>query len=209
MGKMRMFLRKSSVGGEPLAVTMSGARLGERALQIGIDNPGIAAAIAAKTGMTGLATIVVADEAAAGTARAAIAEAGGLGEVHVGALHSLPFADGTYDVVIIHTAQGLLAALPGDARKRVLAECRRVLRVGGRVLALEAGSPTGLRGLLGGARHDGQYEAAGGTAAALETAGFRGVRTLGDRQGYRFIEGLKGSDPGQVGVRAGSDPGDD
>src|SRR4029453_9138938 len=83
MGKMRRFLRKSSVGNEPLSVTMSGARLGERALQIGIDDPNIAALIAAKTGMTGQASLVVGDEAAAASARDAVAEAGGLGEVHV------------------------------------------------------------------------------------------------------------------------------
>src|SRR5262245_17942282 len=74
MGKMRMFLRQSSVGREPLAVTMSAVRLGERALQIGLDDPKVAAAIAAKTGITGLATIVVSDEAAAGTAREAAGE---------------------------------------------------------------------------------------------------------------------------------------
>jgi ubiquinone/menaquinone biosynthesis C-methylase UbiE len=85
----------------------------------------------------------------------------------------------------------LLASLAHDIRKQLLEECRRVLRAGGRVIALESGSPTGLRGLFGGATHNPQYESAGGTAAALETAGFRAVRTLGDRQGYRFIEGLK------------------
>ena len=106
MGKMRMFLRKSSVGSEPLAVTMSGVRLGERALQIGLDDPNIAALIAAKTGMTGQATLVVGDEAAAASARDAVAEAGGLGEVHlVGALHPLPFADDAYDLVVVHTAR--------------------------------------------------------------------------------------------------------
>jgi len=189
---MRMFLRKSSVGVEPLAVTMSGARLGERALQVGLDDPGIAAAIAAKTGMTGLATIVVPDEAVAASARAAVAETGGLGDVLlVTHLYPLPFADETYDLVVVHTARGMLASRAQDARRQLLDECRRVLRGGGRLIALEAGSPTGLRGLFGGAKLDAQYEAAGGTAAALEAAGFRAVRTLGDRQGYRFIEGLK------------------
>jgi SAM-dependent methyltransferase len=192
MGKMRRFLRKSSVGMEPLAVTMSGARLGERALQVGLDDPAVAAAIAAKTGLTGQATIVVGNDTAAASARAAIADAGGLGDVHVvNQLQPLPSADEAYDLVVIHTAQGLLASLAGDVRGRVLAECRRALRAGGRLIALEAGSPTGLRGLFGGARLDPQYEATGGTAAALESAGFRAVRTLGDRQGYRFIEGLK------------------
>ena len=59
------------------------------------------------------------------------------------------------------------------------------------MIALEAGSPTGLRGLFGGTKRDTKYEGAGGTAAALDRAGFRPVRDLGDRQGYRFIEGLK------------------
>jgi hypothetical protein len=45
--------------------------------------------------------------------------------------------------------------------------------------------------LGGGSKPDAQYEASGGTTAALQAAGFRAVRTLGDRQGYRFIEGLK------------------
>ena len=193
MGKMRRFLRKSSVGSEPLSVTMSGVRLGERALQIGLDDPNIAALIAAKTGMTGQASLVVGDEAAAASARNAVSEAGGLGEVHlVGDLHPLPFADDTYDLVVVHTARRLLASLPRDARERLLTECRRVLRAGGRLLALEAGTQTGLRSLFSGTKPDLGYEHVGGTVAALEAAGFRPVRTLGDRQGYRFIEGLKG-----------------
>lgn len=193
MGKMRRFLRKSSVGSEPLAVTMSGVRLGERALQVGLDEANIAALIAAKTGMTGQASLVVGDEAAAASARNAVAEAGGLGDVFVvSSLHPLPFADNAYDLAVIHTARGLLASLPNDVRARVLGECRRVLRNGGRLLALDVGSQTGLRSFFGNAtKLDTPYEAQGGTTAALEAAGFRPVRTLGDRQGYRFIEGLK------------------
>ncbi len=135
---------------------------------------------------------MVADEAAAASARDAVAEAGGLGDVHVvSALHPLPFSDEAYDLVVIHTARGLLASLPRDVRERLLVECRRVLRAGGRLLALEAGTQTGLRSLFGGAKLDAAYETAGGTVAALEAAGFRPVRSLGDRQGYRFIEALK------------------
>src|SRR4029079_12230335 len=103
---MRRFLRKSSVGSQPLAVTMSGVRLGERALQVGLDEPTIAALIGAKTGMTGRADLVVGDEPTAATARAAVAEAGGLGDVHVvGNLQPLPFGDQTYDLVVVHTAR--------------------------------------------------------------------------------------------------------
>ena len=48
-----------------------------------------------------------------------------------------------------------------------------------------------MRGLFGGARPDVKYDGAVSTKAALEAVGFRAVRTLGDGQGYRFIEGLK------------------
>jgi ubiquinone/menaquinone biosynthesis C-methylase UbiE len=191
MGKMRMFLRQSSVGREPLAVTMSAVRLGERVLQVGVDDPKVAAAIAAKTGMTGLATIVVADDIAAGTARTAAAEAGALADVRVEPYGSLPFNDAGYDVVIVHASGGLLDTMDAAQRDQALRECRRVLRPGGRLMALEAGAPTGLRGLFGGGpKRNAEYEAAGGTLGALKAAGFGAVRVLGDRQGYRFIEGL-------------------
>ena len=55
-----MFFRKSRI--EPLPVTMSAVRMGERVLQIGIDDASIASAIAAKVGLSGHAAIIVAEE---------------------------------------------------------------------------------------------------------------------------------------------------
>ncbi|HLG55773.1 MAG TPA: methyltransferase domain-containing protein [Vicinamibacterales bacterium] len=188
---MRMFLRRSTVGREPLAVTMSGVRMGERALQIGVDDPVIVGALAAKTGLTGQATIVVTDQASAERARAGAADSGALVDLQIAPIETLPFDDGSYDVLVIHSVSGLLASAGAEARQRVFRECRRVLRPGGRTIVLESGTPTGLRALLGARKRDAQYEAAGGTVAALERAGFKAVRTLGDREGYRFIEGLK------------------
>ena len=63
--EMRMFLRKSRVERDPLAVTMSGVRLGEKALQIGEGDMRVMALIAAKAGLTGTAAIVVLDDQAA------------------------------------------------------------------------------------------------------------------------------------------------
>ena len=40
-------------------------------------------------------------------------------------------------------------------------------------------------------RPDAGYEAAGGAVAALQAAGFKPVRMLSEREGYRFTEGLK------------------
>ena len=58
---------------EPLPVTMSAVRMGERVLQIGVDDPTIASAIAAKVGLSGNAAIAVTDERDA--ARALVREA--------------------------------------------------------------------------------------------------------------------------------------
>ena len=59
-----MFLRKPARELEPLPIAMSGVRMGERALQIGLDNPALAGAIAAKVGLSGTAAIVVTTDAA-------------------------------------------------------------------------------------------------------------------------------------------------
>ena len=68
------FLRKSNLARLP--VVMSGVKMGERALQIGIDDPSLAGAIAAKVGLSGHAAIAVSNDRAAAKARAAAATAG-------------------------------------------------------------------------------------------------------------------------------------
>ena len=191
MAKMRLFLRESNVGREPLAVSMSSVRSGERVLQIGVNDPRIVHAIAGKTGITGLATVVVPYESGAQRIREVVGEGSSSPDVRIEPLDRLPFADGAYDVAVIHNADGLLTSLDASVRHQSIREVLRVLRHGGRVIVLEAGKPTGMRALLGGPKHGARSEAAGGTVAALEAVGFVAVRVLGDREGYRFIEGLK------------------
>ena len=53
---------------------------------------------------------------------------------------------------------------------------------------LDRGAPSGLAAIFHSRKEQGQPDAA---SRALEAAGFRAVRTLGDRDGYRFVEGLK------------------
>ena len=76
---------------EPLPITMSGVRMGERLLQIGVNDSRLAGVVAAKVGLSGHAAIAVADERAASRARDAAAEAGVLADIHVTPLHTLPF----------------------------------------------------------------------------------------------------------------------
>ena len=189
---MRRFLRKSTVEREPLAVTMTGVRMGERVLQIGAADARLTSLLAAKPGLSGHAAMVVSDEREAGRARGAASESGLLVDVHVAPLPALPLADGSFDVVIVHEAAATLSALDAPARARAAGEIFRVLRAGGRVVALEAGTPTGLRAMLRrGTPPDPAYEGGGGTARILEAGGFKAVRLLADREGYRFLEGLK------------------
>jgi len=176
---------------EPLVVTMSAVRSGERLLQVGLDDPAHAGTIAGKVGLGGEATLVLPEGSDAARAQVALRREG-IVAPHVGSLRTLPGADGAYDVVVIHGVGGLLAGLPLDERAAVLRECARVLRPRGRLVVIEAGPGEGggLRGLLGAGRPD-PYVEAGGAAPALETAGFRPVRVLGEREGYRFVEGVK------------------
>jgi SAM-dependent methyltransferase len=188
-----MFLRKPVRQREPLAVAMSGVRMGERVLQIGIDDPALTGALAAKPGLSGHAAIAVADESAGERARNAAAEVGALADVSVTPLDALPFQAESFDSVVIHSVDGLLASLDEGYRVRVAQECRRVLRKGGRVLVIEAGPRGGLAGLLrGGAKPSSAFEDAGGSAAILKAASFAAVRLLAAREGRTFTEGLKG-----------------
>jgi SAM-dependent methyltransferase len=189
---MRRFLRKSTTQREPLAVTMTGVRMGERLLQIGIADRQLMQTLVSRPGLSGSSAIVVTDQAANERARAIVVESGALVDVHLTALGALPMPDASFDVVLVHDAAPMLAALDAPARVRAMSECARVLRPAGRLIALEPGTPTGVAALLRRAPSvDPAYESAGGTIRVLESAGFRPVRLLADREGTRFIEGLR------------------
>jgi ubiquinone/menaquinone biosynthesis C-methylase UbiE len=182
---MRMFLRQSTVGREPLAIAMSGVRMGERVLQIGMDTALVTSLLAAKPGLSGESSIILADEATAAEARRAVAETGALVNIGVHPLDALPLVSGSIDLIVVHNRNG--QALSASQGARVLAESRRVLRSGGRVVVLENGTPTGLAAFFQSRTEPGAAEA---TVRALDAAGFRAARTLGDRNGCRFVEGL-------------------
>ena len=189
---MRMFLRKSRVGRDPLVMAMSGVRLGERLLQIGLDDPAILGALAAKVGISGHAAVVALDEGSAERARHGIANAATLADVTVTSDGTLPFDAGVFDVVVVHSASGWLAALDAGVRARLLQQVLRAMRSGGRLIVTEAGERSGLTAMFAPApKKDERFEAAGGTIAALQVAGFKPVRRLADRDGIRFTEGLR------------------
>jgi ubiquinone/menaquinone biosynthesis C-methylase UbiE len=177
---------------DPLAVSMTGVKLGERLLQIGVDDAMLAGQLAAKTGLSGTAAHMVSNDAEAVQVNRGAKKTGVLVEVRVGPLDRLPFDDRAFDLVVIHSARGQLASASGDERAAILRDAHRVLRPGGRLLVIEPGTAAGLRSMLRSAPSaQGAYEAAGGTPAALQRAGFGAVRDLGDREGLKFAEGLR------------------
>src|SRR5687767_2196931 len=117
----------------PLPVMMSGVRMGERVLQIGIDDPAIAAGIAAKVGLSGHAVIVVTNDHLAVRARTAAAAAAVAVDVRVAPLDRLPYEDDTFDAVVIHSRSEPASTLPPPARDALLHAVHRRLRPGGRL----------------------------------------------------------------------------
>jgi ubiquinone/menaquinone biosynthesis C-methylase UbiE len=177
---------------DPLPVSMSGVKLGERLLQVGVDDAAIAGLIATKPGLSGSAAQAVSTDAEAVKINRGAKKAGVLIEVRVTPLDRLPYDDSAFDVIVIHSASGQLASAPGDERTAALRECHRVLRPGGRLIAIEPGTATGLKSMLRSTpAAQAAYDASGGTAAALRHAGFGAVRELGDREGLKFVEGLR------------------
>ena len=189
---MGMFLRRSKHTRDPLAVAMSGVRLGERVLQVGVDDARLLGLIAAKTGLSGSAACVVADEQQASKAKGGADHAGVLVDIAVVAAGPFPHPDASFDVTVIHSATGLLATMDPQARRTLLDESARVLRAGGRVIVIEPGMRTGLSSMFRPVPSaQAPYDAGGGAMSDLRTAGFFPVRELGDREGLRFSEGLK------------------
>jgi SAM-dependent methyltransferase len=175
------FLRKANL--ERLPVAMSGVRMGERALQIGVDDASLVGAIAAKVGLSGHAAVVVTDDRQAARARAGAAAAGALADVHT-TQTTLPYEDDAFDVVVVHAAAVAHAFAHQGAA--LLSDSRRVLRAGGRIVVIEGRG----RGWMRRVRPAALAELAA-VLQALASAGFRGARLLAEREGYRFVEAVK------------------
>ena len=128
----------------------------------------------------------IADERAAGIAQKAVIDAMALADIEVAPLPSLKFDDQAFDLVVVNARR---QRPTDDTLRALLQHAHRVLRPGGRLVAMEAGSPVGVAAWLPSSRG----RVAEGTADALRVAGFRAVRVLADREGYLFTEGLKSS----------------
>lgn len=179
-----MWIRKTSL--DPLAVSMPGVKLADRLLVIGCSDPMLIAGLASKAGLTGRACAVDADEALAIEAGRIAEREGALIEIAGAPNWIVPYNESSFDVVVL---RAMLSGPPHDARATAGREALRVLRPGGRCVAIDGTPRRGLSALLGG----GQAAApsADESTGALVAAGFVAVRTLAEREGMVFAEGVK------------------
>lgn len=180
------FLRKTDPYEFPVA--MAGVRLGDRLLVIGCRDPKLIAALATKVGLTGRACIVDESAERAEAAARSIEREGALVEVSTARPWTLPYEAAAFDLVVLHDAIGTMTA---EHRVRTLQDISRVLRPGGRAVVIESSARGGLGALFSRTGATAQYTSNGGAPRALEAEGFVAVRTLADRDGYRFVEGVK------------------
>ena len=167
-----LFKFKRTKAMDPLQVAMTGVRMGERYLQIFCSDATLTRGLAMKTGLSGVAALAAPDAGQARLASKAAGKAGVLIDVKVTPPTTLTWDDAAFDMVVIDNTGGSFAALGAAERDRCLADVRRVLRQGGRIELIERADATSV------------------AEAALSAARFKPVRTLAERDGFRFVEGL-------------------
>jgi ubiquinone/menaquinone biosynthesis C-methylase UbiE len=184
-----MFLKKDNP--YLLIVGMTGVKMGDRFVQVGCAHGGRLAAVATKVGLSGRAALVAPDEASAARARKAAEEAGVLVEIEVARPAQLPLADDEFDLAVVDDTAGLFGTMRPEERVASVRELVRVLRPGGRVLVVGTAPRGGLGALLSRTQGGPPFVASGDATRSLEADGFKSVRTLAEREGLVFVEGIK------------------
>jgi len=179
------WLKKDS--SEPLTVAMTGIKLGDRVLIVGVSDTALIAALAIKAGLTGRTCIVDTRESEVTRAAATVEREGALVESAVAPLTTLPYEAAAFDVAVLRDVLGPAAA---HDRAGIAAQIVRVLRPGGRCLVIETAVKAGLGGLVS-RSINAEFHAGGGATPLLLEVGFAAVRTLAERAGLTFTEGVK------------------
>lgn len=174
---LRMLMRRGRGRAmDPLHVSMTGVRMGERFLQIGCHDRALLAGLAAKVGLSGASAVAAFDQGQIRLAEKTGAAVGALIEARQIDDHALPFDADAFDMVVVDDTDGRFGAIAEGSRLEYLRDARRVVRQGGRIEIVESIK-------MRAANHDPLRD--------LEAAGFKPVRVLAERDGFRFIEGLR------------------
>jgi hypothetical protein len=169
---------------------MAGVKMGDRFAQIGCAHGGRLAAVAGKVGLSGRAVVFVADQDSDARARKGAEQAGVLVEIERASPTRLEAEDGAFDVTVVDDTGGALAMLRPEYRVDAVRELLRVLRPGGRTIVIRAVPRGGIGALFTRAQSGPPWN----PVRVLEAEGFKAVRTLAERDGLVFVEGVKPRD---------------
>jgi len=178
-----------------LTVQMTGVKMGERVALVGCGNADRLAAVAHKVGLSGRAVAVMPDQASADAIRKGAERAGVLIEIETAPPTRLGVPDGAFDLAVVDDTSGVVGTLRAEDRVAAVRELLRVLRPGGRVMVIGAAPRGGLGAVLMRAQSGPPFTASGDANRALQADGFASVRTLAERDGLVFVEGLKARTP--------------
>jgi len=177
------FFRQPAI--DPLQVSMTGVKMGEKFVLVGCDDPVLLAGLGAKVGLSGGAAAVLFDEDQAVLARRAAGREGFLLESSISRDGVVPFDQGAFDMAVVDDTRGGFAHRAPELRATVLANVYRALRRGGRIEIVEGLGGTGP--FAKATMRPPGYDA----VASLEAAGYKPVRVLAEVTNFRFVEGLK------------------
>ena len=173
---LRMLTRKRAREMDPLHVSMTGVRMGERFLQIGCHDRALLAGLAAKVGLSGSAAVAALTPSDAKSAEAVARKVGALIEIqNIDDGRGWPYDDAHFDMIVVDDTADTFGKVYSDTGGVVLQNAFRSLRHGGRME------------LIGRAQTNTGFDA----VAELTRTGFKPVRVLAERDGFRFIEGLR------------------
>ena len=179
---LRMLGRGRGPAMDPLQVSMTGVRMGERFLQIGCHDRALLSGLAAKVGLSGTAAVAALNDEQARRAASIGAKVGALIEVqHIEEGRPWPFGNAQFDMVVVDDTVGGFGDL--DRPTEILRNALSSLRPGGRievVARLKSDAPT--------------YN----HLQELTVAGFKPVRVLAEKDGLRFLEGLRGNNEDRI-----------
>ena len=175
---LRMLMRRGrGAAMDPLQVSMTGVRMGERFLQIGCHDRSLLSGLAAKVGLSGTAAVAAFDDQQTRLAASIGAKVGALIEVQkIEGDRAWPFGDAQFDMVVVDDTGNGFGDL--DQPTQILRHALSSLRPGGRIEVV-ARVKSDVR--------DYDY------LRDLTEAGFKPVRVLAEKDGLRFLEGLRGN----------------